>query len=225
MLLTNEMRAARPAEFVGVYLPHRAGALAGVSGQSIGQWARHGLITPTVYEGRPANLYSYNDVGEAIVVRWLLDEGFAHGEIRSALADVREEFPHWPLLNAPLGIGRQSLGDRGALVRKHDRDAYVDVSGRAPNQFVLRPQLLDDARDMLIHGGWLATTLGLDRIEVLPLKLGGQPSLRGRRWSVDHAARVAADEEGRRLLIDDYGLDPVEVDEAVSWVEAAAALA
>jgi DNA-binding transcriptional MerR regulator/uncharacterized protein (DUF433 family) len=215
------------AEFltVGVYLPRRAGALAGVSGQTIGQWARRGLVTPSVYEGRPANLYSYQDVAEAIVVRWLLDEGFQHAEIRHALDDVRDEYPDWPLLHAPLGIGRQSVDDRGALVRKHRPDVYVDVSGAAPGQLVIRPQLLDTARDMLAHGGWLATTHELKRIEVLPLKLGGQPSLRGRRWAVDHVARLGADKDGRRVLIEDYGLEPVEVDEAVTWVEAAAALA
>jgi uncharacterized protein (DUF433 family)/DNA-binding transcriptional MerR regulator len=211
-------------EIVGVYTPRRAGALAGVSGRSIGQWARHGLIKPTVYKGRPANLYSYFDVGEAIVIRWLLDEGFLHLEIRSALDDVRADHPHWPLLNAPLGIGRQSVDDRGLLVRHRDDGVYVDVSGRAPGQLVIKPTLLDAARDMLRHGGWLATALGLTHIEVDPLKMGGQPSLRGRRWTVDHVARLGDDEEGRRILVADYGLDPAEVEEARAWVGAAAAL-
>jgi uncharacterized protein (DUF433 family)/DNA-binding transcriptional MerR regulator len=210
---------------LGVYLPHRAGALAGVSGQSIGQWARHGLITPTVYEGRPANLYSYFDVAEAIVVRWLVELGFRHAEIRSALDDVRDEYPRWPLLNAPLGVGRQSVDDRGVLVRKRQADVYVDVSGRAPGQVVIRPSLLDDARDMLSHGGWLARSLHLEHIEVDPLKLGGQPSLRDRRWTVDHVARLAADDEGRQILLDSYCLEAVEIDEAVAWLEAADALA
>src|SRR4051812_904564 len=105
-------------EVIGVYTPRRAGELAGVSGHSIGQWARYGLITPTVFEGRPANLYSFWDVAEAIVVRWLTDRGFAYHEIRSGLASVRDDFPEWPLLNAPLGIGQQSESDRGALVRR-----------------------------------------------------------------------------------------------------------
>lgn len=225
----DRMTSSQPAELdslsIGVYLPHRAGALAGVSGYSIGQWARHGLVTPTVYEGRPANLYSYFDVAEAIVVRWLLDQGFQHADARAALEDVRQDYPHWPLLHAPLGIGRQTMEDRGTLVKKESRDVYVDVSGRAPGQVIIKPVLLDTARDMLRHGGWLASTLNLERIEVMPLKLGGQPSLRGRRWAVDHVARLAADDEGRHVLVDRYGLEPVEVDEAVAWVEAAAALA
>ncbi len=68
---------------------------------------------------------------------------------------------------------------------KRSPDVYVDVSGRAPEQIVIRPTLLDAARDMLQHGGRLAQKLGLTRIEVTPLKLGGQPSVRGRRWTVD----------------------------------------
>jgi len=213
---------------VGVYTPHHAGALAGVSGQTIGQWARHGLVTPTVYKGRPANLYSYFDVAEAIVVRWLLDKHrISHAQIRFALSRVRDDYPKWPLLHAPIGIGHQSLDDPGRLVYQHPggREAYVDVSGEAPDQIVIRPQLLDRARDMLAHGGWIADDLGLSHIEVDPRKLGGQPSLRDRRWAVDHVARLAADDEGREILIESYGLDASEVDEAVAWVDGVEALA
>lgn len=79
---------------------------------------------------------------------------------------------------------------------------------------MIRPTLLLAARDMLNHGGWLATQLGLRRIEVEPLKLGGQPSLKGRRWTVDHVARIGADQEGRRILMDEYGLEEEEVAES-----------
>jgi uncharacterized protein (DUF433 family)/DNA-binding transcriptional MerR regulator len=219
----TEKWTLRP-EVIGVYTPRRAGQLAGVSGKSIGRWARYGLIRPTVYEGRPANLYSFFDVAEAIVVRWLTDRSFEYSEIRSALKDVRGEHPDWPLLNAPLGIGQLSEGDRGSLVRRDSGGQYMDVSGRAPGQFVIRPRLLYAAHDMLNHGGWLAEKLGLQRIEVQPLKLGGQPSLRGRRWTVDHVAQIGADDEGRSILTDQYGLESAEIDEAVAWAEAAEAL-
>jgi uncharacterized protein (DUF433 family)/DNA-binding transcriptional MerR regulator len=222
---TAEQQAQEDSLTLGVYLPGRAGALAGVSGNTIGQWARYGLVTPTVYEGRPANLYSYLDVAEAIVVRWLLDQGFAHVEIRGALEEVRSDYPRWPLLNAPIGIGRQAIGDRGALVTKDTADTYVEVGGSGHGQVVIKPALLDTVRDTLAHGGWLAISLDLRHIEVEPLKLGGQPSLRGRRWTVDHVARLADDEEGVRVLVDDYDLDEVEINEAVAWSDAAAALA
>jgi uncharacterized protein (DUF433 family)/DNA-binding transcriptional MerR regulator len=208
----------------GVYSPGMTGALAGVSGKSIGQWGRYGLIRPTVFHGRPANLYSYFDVAEALVVRWMLDKGITHQDIRLALDGVRGEFPEWPLLNAPLGIGRLSIDDRALLVRRDADDVhvYVDATGRGkPGQILIKPALLDRARDMLAHGGWLAAERGLRTIEVKPLKLGGVPSVLGRRWTVDQVARLADDEPGRTVLRQDYGLSGLEITEAVSWTAAA----
>ncbi|MDQ3642264.1 MAG: DUF433 domain-containing protein [Actinomycetota bacterium] len=194
-----------------------------MSGRAIGQWARRRLITPSVYAGRRTNLYAFNDVAEAIIVHWLLSEGFAHGQIRAALDVASREYADWPLLRAPLGIGRHHLDDRGLIVLKH-KSEYIDVTGRAPGQVVLRPQMLDLARDMLRRGGWIAHELRLESIEVDPLKLGGQPSLRGRRWAVPHVARLGADEEGRAILTDEYGLNPAEVDEASAWLNRAESL-
>lgn len=211
---------------LGVYSPGMTGALAGVSGQSIGQWARYGLIRPSVYRGRPANLYSYYDVAEAVVVRWLLAFGISHRDIRRALAGVRAEHPDWPLLRAPLAVGRLSVDDRAQLVRRIGRNAYADaVDLSRPGQVLIKPVLLDQARDMLAHGGWVAAAKHLERIEVLPLKLGGAPSLVGRRWTVEQVARLAWDDEGREVLTSVYGLRDPEIDEAVSWMEGARELA
>jgi hypothetical protein len=65
----------RPAspDATGVFSPFPRGALAGVRGNTIGQWSRCGLIKPTLYRGRPANLYEFRDVAEAIVVHGLFD--------------------------------------------------------------------------------------------------------------------------------------------------------
>lgn len=210
-------------EYVGVFSPHRAGALAGVNGNTIGQWARHGLIRPTVYEGRPANRYAFYDVAEALVVHWLHREAFSYDEIRTAITSARVDYPSWPLVNAPLGIARHTVGgDRGVIVQRL-REGYVEV-GRAGLQVVLKPQLLDFARDMLRSGGWLANELKLERIEVDPQKFGGAPTLRGRRWPVERVARIASDPEGRVLLLEDYGLDERDVEESVRWTVAAGSL-
>src|SRR5882762_5448864 len=74
-----------------VYTPRRLGALAGVSGNTIGQWARNDLIQPTVSKGLPSNLYSFFDAAEAIAVRWLLDEGFTYKQIHNAIEGARRE--------------------------------------------------------------------------------------------------------------------------------------
>lgn len=77
---------------------------------------------------------------------------------------------------------------------------------------------------MLRRGGWLADHLGLNRLEVDPDKLGGAPTLRGRRWPVERVAQLAADEEGEQILLREYGLDQRDIDESLRWVEAAARL-
>lgn len=205
-----------------VYSPAMAGALAGVSGLSIGQWARHRLIQPTVYEGRPVNLYSYFDVAEALVVRWMLDEGVSHRDIRLALDRVRDDHPRWPLLRSDLGVARLSVDDRARLVRRDAPGVYVDATGRDPEGWMMIPPvLLGHAGDMLAHGGWPAAAHKLDRIEVAPRKLGGLPTLRDRRWTVDQVARLGDDDDGRAMLRDAYGISAEEIREARVWVEAA----
>lgn len=210
-------------EFLGVFSPRRAGALAGVSGDQIGQWARYSLIRPTVYKGRPANRYAFFDIAEAIVVHWLRDQDFTYNEIHNASESARDEHPNWPLIRGHLGVARHSVEsdrDRGVIVQRIPEGVYVEV-GRAGRQVVLKPELLDFAQDMLRTGGWIAYANGLDRIEVDPTKLGGAPALRGSRWPIERVARIAADAEGRTILLKEYELDEGDVEQAVVWTNAA----
>ena len=208
----------------GVFTPYRAGALAGVSGYRLGQWARYGFVKPTWFRGRPANRYDFYDVAEAIVVHWLLNEGFGYGQIHAAIDAARAEHPAWPLLEAPLGIAHHAVeGDPiGAIVLEVKAGVYVDTL--RSGQITLRPELLDHARDMLRRGGWLADELGLQRIEVDPDKLAGAPTLRGRRWPVERVAQLAGDDAGITILLEDYGLHTRDVDESCRWVAAALSL-
>jgi uncharacterized protein (DUF433 family) len=222
-------KVAEAPELLGVYTAHRVGTLAGVNGYTIGQWARYGLIRPTFHKGLPAHLYSFYDAAEAVVIHWLRAKGFSYAQIHKAIDRAREDHPEWPLLKAPLGVAHHSVdGDpRGMIVLEVRRGVYVDTERRneaGAEQITLRPELLDGAREMLRRGGWIAEQLDLRRIEVDPTKVGGQPTLRGRRWPVERVAQIGADDEGRTILIEDYGLDPRDVDESVRWVEAAAAL-
>jgi uncharacterized protein (DUF433 family) len=209
----------------GIFSPFRAGALAGVSGNRIGQWARYGLIQATLFRGRPANLYEFHDVAEAIVVHWLLDRGFSYSEIHEAIERARAEHPDWPLLTAPLGVAQHAIaGDpRGAIVLEVEKGTYVDTRSGG-EQVMLKPALLEGVRDMLRRGGWIAAQLKLKRIEVDPGKLGGAPVLRGSRWPIERVAQIADDEAGRTVLTKDYGLHRLAIDEAVRWVNAASRL-
>lgn len=206
------------------FTPARVGALAGVSGQTIGQWARYGFINPTVYEGRPINLYSYYDVAHAVAVKWLLTEGFGYNEIRAAIENAKSAHPDWPLTSAPLGIARQSeKGDRGTLAQR-DGTGYVDLVVGGGSQTTLTPGFFFQVQDTLRNGGWLAKELNLSRIEVDAGRLGGLPTLKGRRWAVQQVAAIAADEEGRNILFADYELEESEISESVAWSKAAAKL-
>ena len=64
----------------GRFLAAEAGELAGVSGTTIGQWARRGLIRSSVSDGEP-RVYSVEDVAEAAIVRALLERGVRHADV------------------------------------------------------------------------------------------------------------------------------------------------
>ena len=72
----------------GELLAGDAGELVGVSGNTIGQWARWGYIrasqSPTV-----PHVYAVEDVGEASIVAELLRRGISHAQIQAALARAR----------------------------------------------------------------------------------------------------------------------------------------
>ena len=220
-----QMTDTQTPEFLGIFPPYRAGALAGVSGNTIGQWARYGLIRPSYFKGRPRNLYAFYDVAEAIVVHWLRDRGFTYDEIHLAVESARENHPDWPLIKGRLGVAKHAVhGDlRGVIVQEVDRGVYVET-GRAGGQITLRPQLLEAARDVLRRGGWIADKFRLKRIEVDPRKLGGAPSVKGHRWPVERVAQIAFDGKGRAILKDDYRLKDRDIAESIRWVEAAASL-
>jgi MerR-like DNA binding protein len=95
------------------------GALVGVSGTTIGQWARRGYILSSQREREP-RVYAVEDMVEAAIVRALLDRGLRRPEIRRAVARLRAAGPAWPLSRARLATvgnaGRPRLlvhGDGG----------------------------------------------------------------------------------------------------------------
>lgn len=116
-----------------------------MGGNRIGQWARYGLVRPTYFEGRPANLYAFYDVAEAIIVHWLLDKGFSYRQIHRAIEGARKEHPEWPLQKAPLGVAQHAIegNPRGAIVLEIEQRVWIDV-GQGGEQVVLRPELLDE---------------------------------------------------------------------------------
>ena len=104
------------ARLHGHFLAGEAGELAGVSGNTIGQWARWGYIRPSQSAELP-HVYSVEDVAEAAIVHTLLERGVRHRDIRRAI-DRLDAYGDWPLSEAPLGTtpeGRIVLRENGAV--------------------------------------------------------------------------------------------------------------
>jgi DNA-binding transcriptional MerR regulator len=117
------------------------GELVGVSGTTIGQWARRGYIRSSQSDGEP-RVYSLEDVIEAAQVRALLDAGVARPRIHAAL-DRLGDYGEWPLTDAPVRITEEAR-PRVALC---ENGGVYTASERGWQRMVAPPPLkLPDAR-------------------------------------------------------------------------------
>jgi len=203
----------------GRYLAWEAGQLAGVSGKTMGQWARCGYVRSSVASVAP-RVYSFQDIAEAMVVHELLERGVPHREIRKAIRHLEDEYGDWPLTEAPLatvtGVARAPEERRARVVLRADEADY-DVGDRGWQQ-VLEPENLQEIRRQLSRGGWAVRTLrDLEHIEVDPERMSGRPTIRGRRIAAQDVAEIANDSGGIELLKDDYDLTEREIADARRW--------
>lgn len=202
---------------IGWYTARDVARLAGVSPRRIGQWARHGIILPSV--SRRPNVYSYADAGEAILAHYLIDEGKTPRDVRLIVHKLRDEYGPWPLANAPL-----EHDGRLVVVRRGD-DVFIAVEH--DEQAVMGGTLLNlrRIRDALKQGGWVAIEHPHPHIEVDPDRHSGEPVIRGRRIPTWRVAGLAEQPDGRATLREDYELTDEEIDDAVEYERERAALA
>ena len=125
----------------GHFLAAEVGELAGVSGTTIGQWARWGYIRSSVSEAEP-HVYSVEDVVEAAIVGELLGRGVSHADVRRAIARLRAEYGEWPLSEAPLGTTTQKGRTRVVL---RERDGLYAMCPRGW-QLMTAPPVIDEVR-------------------------------------------------------------------------------
>ncbi len=214
------MAAAAPKPPQGRYLAWEAGQLAGVSGNTLGQWARWGYIRSSVSGGTP-HVYSYQDVAEAMVVHELLDRGVAHRDVKRAIAQLGE-YGDWPLTEAPLATFSGGGGAARVVVRRGD--AAYEVGDRGWQQ-VVEVGSLEAIRGQLNRGGWVVRLLpDLEHIEVDPDRLGGRPTIRGRRIAVEDVAELASLPAGLEELVEGYELTREQIGDARRWRRAVGAL-
>jgi DNA-binding transcriptional MerR regulator len=122
----------------GHFLAGEAGELAGVSGNTIGQWARWGYIRASQSAGDP-HVYSVEDAAEAAIVHDLLDRGVRHRDIRRAVQRLAE-YGAWPLSDAPLAT---TVGNgRPQIVLREPEGAYA-LTARGWQRLVAPPPLED----------------------------------------------------------------------------------
>lgn len=201
----------------GHYLAHEVGALAGVSGDRVGQWARRGYIRSSQSSGRP-RVYSYQDVAEAMVVHELVESGADLSSIKRAIGRLRERHGmSWPLQHAQLGALH------GSVVGFDGHVAY-NLGGKGSEwQRVLDAGNLQKIANQLERGGWAVRALpDLQHIEVNPDRLSGRPAIRDRRIPASMVAELAEQPEGIEILHDEFDLSDEEIRDARRWWEVTA---
>jgi DNA-binding transcriptional MerR regulator len=124
----------------GSFLAGEVGELAGVSGNTVGQWARWGYIRASQSDGVP-HVYSVEDVAEAAMVHALLERGVSHMQVRRAIGHL-SEYGEWPLSEAPLAVTMD--GPRRRIVL-HEREGAYALSPRGW-QLMAAPPPLEDVR-------------------------------------------------------------------------------
>jgi len=194
---------------IGHYTAAEVSRLAGVSSRRIGTWARYGIV-PSISE-KP-KIYSYADVGEAILAHYLVDLGWRPKSVRELVERLRKRFGPWPLATAPLEH------DGTFVVIREGGELLIDPIDRV-DHIVIGQTLLDlkVVREALSGGGWTAITHPREHVEVDPNRHSGQPVVRGRRISTSDVAEIAGEPNGRQILRDDYGLADAEIDDAIEY--------
>jgi uncharacterized protein (DUF433 family)/DNA-binding transcriptional MerR regulator len=200
----------------GHYLAYEVGRLAGVSGQKIGQWKHYGYIRASQQSRGYPNVYSYQDVAEAIVVHHLLDQGADLHNVGRAIEALRDEYGlNWPLSPSDVVVHGDDVAVReGGSLFDLSHQGY---SWNVLMAFRVAPQVAADLR----RGGWAAReNPKLRHIEVHPNRLSGRPAIRGTRVPAEDVALLAGQPNGRAVLKRDYGIAGRAVDDAVAWWKA-----
>jgi DNA-binding transcriptional MerR regulator len=122
----------------GSLLAGEVGELVGVSGTTIGQWARRGLIRSSQSDGEP-RVYGVEDVAEAAVVAELLARGVPHKAIHAAITALRANgrARPWPLSDAWLATTEEP---RPRIVLRDGGAAYA-LDRRGWQRLALPPPL------------------------------------------------------------------------------------
>lgn len=198
----------------GFYLANEVGRLAGISGQTVGQWARAGYICSSQSEpGESPLVYAWQDICEAMMVHKLREEKQSFTRVKQALDSLRDDpdLGDWPLAAGQIEMaGKKTIG-------QYRRDGHYAMSNRPWQEMFA----FEDLRRIVVelnHGGWaFRKNPDIKHIEVDPDRLSGRPAIRGKRVFAESAAKLAAAEGGIEILHEDYFLNDEEIADANRW--------
>jgi DNA-binding transcriptional MerR regulator len=120
----------------GALLARDVGEIVGVSGTTIGQWARRGLIRSSQSDAEP-RVYGVEDVAEASVVAALLARGLSHGAVHRAIERLNGTGSPWPLSDAWLATTEEP---RPRLVLRENGAKYA-LDARGWQRLAVVPEL------------------------------------------------------------------------------------
>ena len=175
--------------FQGCYPAHRAAALSGVPASTVYDWARKGIVVPSVSNGR-GKRWSYADLMTLRVVVWQRGRK-SDGQVPSAMSQVRAAFEElsrqgidlWDDSREPLSVLYVEQGGR-IVIRTDTSTSSIDEHGTLP-----------DTLDLLApfaHGVSAGPDLRRPRplLRIVPGKCSGEPHVHGTRITTSTLASL-----------------------------------
>lgn len=202
----------------GHYPLSEAAWIAGLQPRRLSYWVRRGYATASQSPSPPL-LFCYQDIAEAMLIHELLHRHVPWTEIKGMLEGLLSGPNRWPLSHESLSTVRAPNVRRAALVRNKDGAVY-HREGSSWQQ-MLNPKLLGLIANRMRRGGWaVVLDPSIKHISIDPDYLSGRPRISGHRIAAVDVATLAENPAGREILLRDYRLRPVEIDDAVKWWQA-----
>jgi len=189
-----------------------------VSGSKIGQWVHYGYIRASQSSaGEYPRVYSFQDVGEAIIVHELLEQKVPLKVLRPVIEELRHRYGNWPLQHAKLEtVTAPAITVASLLVR--DGDLRLELRG--PAWQLVEGATVNPVKVSLDlrRGGWAVRGRDdITHVEIDPDRLSGAPAVRGKRVPIAIVVELAGTLDGEEILREDYALDPDEIRDAQNW--------
>jgi uncharacterized protein (DUF433 family) len=197
----------------GAYAAPRAAALSGVPKSTVYDWARKGLIVPSVSQSTE-KLWSYQDLLALRAMHWLRVRKEADKIPASPMAQVRrvlEEIVEagedpWSGLGAHVSVDRD-----GRIFVDREDDGRTDVYGQGAWDYG------DKVNLMAAIGGSPGLVAPSAHIRIAPSRLSGEPYLAGTRIGTLVLAALAEDGYQADGIAKLYDLPAREVAEAIDY--------